>query len=58
MDDAQFLVQIDNGINKLFEDDCRLVLLKETVSFGILIEIPLHDDLSDDIDVSPSFELP
>lgn len=41
MDDTQFIVQVDDGINELSEDYSCLVLLQKTVFFGVLEEISL-----------------
>jgi len=58
VDNAQFLVEVKNGVNELLEDDRCLVLLKEAVPFCVLEEIPLHHDLSHDAALSFSPELP
>lgn len=46
MYDTKLVVEIDDGIDELSEDDSRLVLLQESILFGVLEEISLSHDLS------------
>jgi hypothetical protein len=57
MDDSQFIIEIDDGVNKLFEDDGGFILLQETVLFGVLEEISFTEDLSYDVDMGLCFKL-
>lgn len=57
MDDSQFIIEIDDRVNKLFEDDCGFILLQETVLLGVLEEISFIEDLSYDVDMGLCFKL-
>ena len=57
MDDAQFLIQVKNGVDELFEDDGSLIFLKKAVLFCVLEEISFHHDFCDDVDMGFCFEL-
>lgn len=41
MDDTQFLVEIQNGIDEVFQNDCCLVFLEEAVFFCVLEQVSL-----------------
>ena len=57
MDDAQLLVEVEDGVDELLEDDRGLVLLEEAVPLGVLVEVALRQYFGDDVDVGLGLEL-
>ena len=57
MYDAQFHVQVQDGIDQLLHDHCCLVLLQKPVLLGVAEQVALGAYLGYDVDVRLGFEL-
>jgi hypothetical protein len=57
VDDAQFVVDVDDGVDQLPEDDGGLVLLQEAVLFGVVEEVALAHEFGDDVEAGLGLEL-
>lgn len=58
MDDAELVVEIDDGVDELSEDDRCFVLFQEAVLLGVLEEIALRHDLRHQEKTRLGLELP